>query len=526
VLLTSAAGPLEPFLIVALVLGLPIQFAVAAMVAFGRRVPASLALAVPALVLGVGGVAALRGVNDAIAAVATAADPSWIPWFALQDRARVGGTVAFAGAGGLLTCLPPLVGAAVRALRGSRRRWVGPGSAAALGVLAAIGAIVAGVETGDTGRGVLSGIAIGVLSLAGAACAVDPAPRRMTASAIGGAAFALGSFSLALGQYGGAWYGGLRALPDFYAVWSRVGALEAHAADVAIVLPALLPFVAAAGIGLLPVLLAQRLHGVDGRSAADFAGLAGIALVLVLVWGWVPFRWRTLSHLAGDHGAAVLQERRGYDVPHRALVPPRVLIADPAKPRWLLMRDVGGLEAADIVGDLHAAASTLQLGDGAVFLPDMLMEDFYYQLVDTRSGTVGITGCGDVPADLWVTLRSDPLRATGRCGAFPLRLRVDAELQHPRKLIVLKDRFLDDGGEIVAIRDVADVRDRAVIVRAQVDARMADLVALLGRLGDAGPVYLGWGVTLDGDDLPIGVNPGIRIHAPPNGGEAPPVVPK
>jgi hypothetical protein len=50
-----------------------------------------------------------------------------------------------------------------------------------------------------------------------------------------------------------------------------------------------------------------------------------------------------------------------------------------------------------------------------------------------------------------------------------------------------------------------------VIVRGQVDATVADLVAMLHLLAPAGRVYLGHGVTLDGDDLPIGVDPGLRI---------------
>lgn len=523
-MLLSAAGPWGPFLLVALVLGLPIQFAVASMVAFGRRVPAALAVAAPAAALIVGGLAVIQGVDEAVAAVGTAADPAWVPWFALQDRARVGGPAIVAGAGALALTLPPLMGAVVRALRAARRRWLAPVVGVGVAALAALGAAAFGTSTGEAGRGLLSALTILVLGGAASLAGLDAAPRRMTASGIAGACFAVGAIALIVAELGGAWYDGLRALPDFDAVWSRVGALDAHEADVAYVLPSVVPFLAVAGIGVLPSILVQRLRGLDARSGMDVAGFSGVVLVIVLVWGWVPFRWRILSHLAGDHAAAVLEERRGYDVPHRALVPPRVLVADPKGPRWVLMREAGGVEVADVVGDLEAAAATLQLGDGLVLPPEMIMEDVYFHLADARAGAVALVGCGDVTGAVWNALEADPLRAVGRCGGYPVRLRVDDDLQHPRKLIVLKDRLLDDGGDIVPIKEVADVKDRAVIVRAQVDARVADVVALLGRLADAGPVYLGWGVTLDGDDLPVGVNPGIRIRLrppSPNGQEAP-----
>ena len=41
---------------------------------------------------------------------------------------------------------------------------------------------------------------------------------------------------------------------------------------------------------------------------------------------------------------------------------------------------------------------------------------------------------------------------------------------------------------------------------------MADFAAVLRAVRSAGRVYLGWGVDLDGDDLPIGVNPGLRVR--------------
>ncbi len=527
-MLLSAAGSFGPFLVVLLVLGLPVQFALASMVAFGRRVPAVLAIAAPVLALVVGGFAVVQGMNDGIAAVGSAADPAWVPWFALQDRARAGGPAIVAGGGALALTLPPLMGAVVRALRAGRRRWFAPGFGVMVAVVAAAGAAVFGRSYGDPAGGLLSAIGIVLLGGAAAVAGLDAAPRRMTASGIAGACFGVGSLALIIAELGGAWYDGLQALPDFDAVWSRVGALDAHEAAVAYVLPSIVPFLAVAGLGILPSVLVQRLRGLDARSGLDVAGVGGLLIVVALVWGWVPFRARTLSHLAGDHAAAVLEERRGYDVPHRALVPPRVLVADPVAPRWVLMRQSGGVEVAAVVGDLEAAAATLQLGDGIILPPEMLMEDVYFHLADARAGVIQVIGCGSVTAAVFDALASDPLRAAGRCGAFPLRMRVDVDLLHPRKLILLKDRLVDDGGEIVATRDLAGLTGRPVVLRAQVDARVSDLAAALARLVDSGPVYLGWGVTLDGDDLPVGVNPGIRIRSrpPPNGEAASPAPPQ
>ena len=41
---------------------------------------------------------------------------------------------------------------------------------------------------------------------------------------------------------------------------------------------------------------------------------------------------------------------------------------------------------------------------------------------------------------------------------------------------------------------------------------MKDLVGVLGALGEAKNVYLGWGVTVEGSNLPIGVDPGLRLQ--------------
>ena len=110
---------------------------------------------------------------------------------------------------------------------------------------------------------------------------------------------------------------------------------------------------------------------------------------------------------------------------------------------------------------------------------------------------------------------ADPLMALGRCAAFPLGLRVTTRLPDPRVLIVLKDRFVDDGGDVYPFAEVKGIEGKDVILRAQTDATIADLVAALPILASASRVYLGFGITPEGDDLPIGVDPGLRISKLP-----------
>jgi hypothetical protein len=101
---------------------------------------------------------------------------------------------------------------------------------------------------------------------------------------------------------------------------------------------------------------------------------------------------------------------------------------------------------------------------------------------------------------------------------------VTEALNDQRTLIVLKDRLVDDGGDVVSVDAIGDVTGRDVLLRGQVDATFADLDAALFAVSGARHVYLAWGVGLDGDDVPVGVDPGIRIRAravPPPNGEAP-----
>ena len=108
-LFTGSAGVALALLCV---VGLPLQLAFAGLMALGRRVPAFLTLIIPMLVLLIGLLGTMTGIEDAIDALGQASDPAWAPWFALDDRARAAWPSVTAGAGAALLALPIEIGRA------------------------------------------------------------------------------------------------------------------------------------------------------------------------------------------------------------------------------------------------------------------------------------------------------------------------------------------------------------------------------------------------------------------------------
>lgn len=520
-MLFSAAGSYGLVLLVFLLVGLVLQAAVGALVAVGRRVPAAGAVAFPLVALAVGALGSVHGLGDAVQSVGNAGDPAWVPWFALQDRARALAPAALGAATAAVLLLPAAIGVAVAGLRAAPHGWlrgVGVTGTVLIGTaLVAGGAIRAGVGVDALGPALVL-LVLGVTVSLGQ---LPERPARWTVPATGAAALLVGAVAAALWLSSRAAVDTLEALPDFDAPFSRLGALDRAALTLERLPPAIAP-----GLGLLA---AGALIGVAGRdprrldraSLADLGLLAALALAVALAWAWVPLRWIQLGQLAGSHAAAILGERPGYDVPHRALVPPRVLVADPRRPRWLSVHAGGGVDRTEFAPGLERPFRGLRPQDGLVLPPSLPMDELYFALAEADVAEVGVVGCAEVASETWLAIRYDPLRAVGRCGVFPVKLRATAELRDPRVLIVLKDRELDDDGEVLPIRSVGGVSGRAIVLRAQADATVDDWAAALRHLSDAGTVYLGWGVQLDGEDLPVGVNPRLRARpAPPNGGEA------
>ncbi|MFN7146100.1 MAG: hypothetical protein ACK4YP_20175, partial [Myxococcota bacterium] len=350
-------------------------------------------------------------------------------------------------------------------------------------------------------------------------------PRRVEAVAAAFGALGIAAFGLAVAA--GAWAasGTAEALGDYAAPFAAMPVVvEATRASWAIGRAAALLALGAVAAGFVPV-AARDWRRVDPGTGLDALCCGALGLVVLLAAGWAGARERVLASVAGAHAAEVVTQGAGYEVPAREPIPARVLVGEAATPRWLMMRDRGGVERLPIAGGLEIVGPAVLRNDGLMLPPTLPLEDLYLALFESDAGSVSIVGCASTPPELADAIARDPLLAVGRCAAFPLTLRVTAELADPRVLIVLKDRLVDDRGDVVPIGALTNLAGRDVIVRGQVDATVGDLVALLHALAPADRVYLGHGVTLDGDDLPIGVDPGLRIAKLPVAAKVPATAP-
>ena len=278
-------------------------------------------------------------------------------------------------------------------------------------------------------------------------------------------------------------------------------------------------FAAAAAAAFAVCAVPALLHGGGLRGLANLtlAGLTGAAALAPLVSS--RLHADALATHAGAQAVAVYEaalslRTPGGDPREGDPLPPRILVASPENPRWLNLRPRGGLETLPVVpGDgideatlfFGGAGRSVGHGDGILLPPDLSAVDFYLLLADSRATEVAVVTCGALPVALG-RLASDPLLATGVCGPVRLHLRRPPGARQARSFIVLKDREVDAEGDIVAIDALGQVRG-PVLVRLQTDATMSDLFALLARLSEAGPVLLGWGVDLDGGEIPVGVRP-------------------
>ena len=278
-------------------------------------------------------------------------------------------------------------------------------------------------------------------------------------------------------------------------------------------------FAAAAAAAFAVCAVPALLHGGGLRGLANLtlAGLTGAAALAPLVSARLDAD--ALATHAGAQAVAVYEaalslHTPGGDPREGDPLPPRILVASPEQPRWLNLRPRGGLETLPVVpGDgideatlfFGGAGRSVGHGDGILLPPDLSAVDFYLLLADSRATEVSVVTCGALPV-AQVRLAGDPLLATGVCGPVRFHLRRPPGARKARSFIVLKDREVDAEGDIVAIDALGEVRG-PVLVRLQTDATMSDLFALLARLREAGPVLLGWGVDLDGGDIPVGVRP-------------------
>lgn len=514
----ESLGPLAPLFFLLFGIGLPVQFALGGVIGVGRRTWASFALLVPALLLVLGGAAEGLALRAAAAAIQETGDPGWVPWFALQDRARAC-IPGLAGALGCLLCvLPVLAGAAARVVPATRRSVWPVLVGLPMGVVVAIGTVATAgspaMPDGDSLAVLVIGAALGVLVIGAALACVEILPRSAFGALTGVGALVIGGMSLSLVYALGLQADVLTALPDFDFPFLTLGAVDATAERASTFALSVAPWVLLAWLSSLPAVFARASSGASRADGVDGVGIVVFVLLALTTWGWAGLQWEMLSRRAGAHVSSVLVEGATPALPMRAPVPPRVLYVLPGASRWFEMGESGGARVRTEPTAMDSLGPLLHLGDGVVFPAAMTMDDVYFTFADASAGGVQLVSCLPASGAVAAAVRRDPLRATGRCGATPIFLRVTRDLAHPVKLIVLKDGLVDDRGEVYPVANIARsaVAGRDVIVRAQVDATMADFAAVLRAVRSAGRVYLGWGVDLDGDDLPIGVNPGLRVR--------------
>lgn len=521
-MLLAAAGTWGQVVLGIAVLGTVVQVAVGALVGLGRRLPVSAALLVPMAALGVGIAGTLASFDDGIAAVRAASDPAWVPWFALDDRSRAFAPAGLGGLAAALLCLPPAIGAAwagVRpqrrgdAPRPGRRRWRGIRAAIGVagGFLASAGLFAAGVLWNLQGPLAAPGVAFSVFATLCALAGSSAVQRRRDAAVVGLGALAVGCAGASAGAVGLAAIRVRDALGGYEDVFGAMGHVVVGVRATWRVVPAVVPALVATLLAALPVALWRQWRGAGPREAVDGGVVALFLLVSAGAMAWAGARYQVLTRIAGDHGAAVLREAFATDVPHARPVPARVLVADTERPKWLLLRDRGGAETVWFAEKLDGVGPAIRSEDGLLLPPALSALDVYLALAGSEAGEVSIVGCGPVSEAQAAEIGDDPLLAAGRCGAFPLKLRVTGDLPDPRVLIVLRDQHVDDDGEILPLAAVKDLDGRDVVLRAQADATAADLAAALGALAKARSVFLGYGVDMDGEDIPVGVDPELRI---------------
>ncbi len=491
-------------------LGLPVQVALGFALGLGRRVPVAASIVMPVAVLLFG----LFGVSSRYATLQAGlwdlSDPAWAPWFLLYDRAEAAAPATLAGALAALLSMPALVGATVAALRHNERGNLGPVLAGGGGLVAGLGMVIAGMQIGRPAIA-LPGLLIALMSLLAAGSLAALRPRFLSVPGVGVAAFIVATIGLVTTTLGGLETEVTELYADLNQAWYRADAYAAQqdGAHKAVVVLLGLPVLAFATV--LPGLGALRARDGGPRQGLDVAATGALLGASLFGVAWLLIRRTLLGRLGGAHAAWVLAASPGYDVPRVEVLPPRVLVLGEPMSQWIEFTDGGGVRRSPIGGAWNEVGHTLARGDGVIFPSTAGAEDLYLLLVDSPAGDISIVGCEPVSEALGRRILGDPMLALGRCGAFPLRLRVAGGMPDPRELILVPGPHVQDGLDVIDLADLVDIAGRDVVLRIQVDCTWKDVLTGLAALRPAAQIYLGWGVTVEGDDLAIGVEPGLRV---------------
>ncbi len=491
-------------------IGLPVQLAVGVALTMRRKGPVSLAILVPVAVMVLGLLGTVAEYARIGRMLVDPSDPAWVPYYVMVDRGMAAGPAAASAMIATGLCLPGVIGAAVGALRGEHRGTIGPAIVALTGLGG--GLLIAGLAVY---RGLpwlmLPGFALALLGTCAGGSLAAVRSRDLSGAGVGVASLAVGVLALVI-------WGAARLdlavpdlVPDLANPWAAIPRLADHE-SMSRQTWLVLGFVGAVSLAsTLPGLGALRVRSTGVGAGLDIAMTGAILLGGAVAMAWALVRRVALGKLAGAHAAWVLAAAPPYDVPRVDVLPPRVLVPSENGSRWIELREAGGVGLYDAVGSFDEVGASLRRGDGLILPPKMPAEELYLLLVDSRAGAVSLVGCAPVSTAHRAVLTTEPLYAVGRCGAFPLRLRVPGAMPDPIELIVLKDRLVQYNYDVIELAELPDLAGRDVVVRLQADATIADLVATLGRAERATAVYLGWGVTLEGDDIPVGVEPGLRV---------------
>lgn len=491
-------------------LGLPVQTALGVALGLGRRVPVSAAIVMPVAVLlfGIFGVSARYA--ELQAGLWDTADPAWAPWYLLYDRAEAAAPAPLAGALAAGLAVPALVGAAVAALRHDKRGNLGPLLATAGGLTTGVGIVLAALWIGRPGLAA-PGLLIACLSLLAAGSLAALRPRYLSVPGVGVAAFIVATIGLVTTSLGGLETEVTELFSDLNQAWVRVDDYAAHEALALKVTYALLGLPIFAFATMLPGLGALRARDGGPRQGLDVAASGALLSASLLAVAWLLIRRSLLGRLGGAHAAWVLAAAPGYDVPRIDVLPPRVLVLAEPTSQWVEFTDGGGVKRATVPGVWNEVGHELARGDGVIFPATASAEDLYLLLVDAPAGDISLVGCAPTPAGFSARILRDPMLAIGRCGSFPLRLRVAGGMPDPRELILVPGPHVQDGLDVIDLDELQNIDGRDVVLRLQVDCTWKDVLAGLAAVQRASHVYLGWGVTVEGDDLAIGVEPGLRV---------------
>lgn len=488
-------------------LGSPVQVALGAMIAMRRQIPLIVAMFLPLVCLAFGVLGVFEALSDAKAALRSLPDPGYAPFFALHDRAAALAPLVIGGLSAAGLSFVVAAGAAFAAVREQERSLLGLTVAMPASAVAALLGVIGFVAGAHPWWALpFAGFGLAAFGVVTAVSLTNARPRSLAGPGSGVAAFVVGALGLCAAAIAAVECELADVFRTFDQPWAGVAQIAANTPATGRAQALALVATMVALVGVLPGLLVVRARRLDVRAGADLAAFAGAVLVLLLSALGVVVQRVELGRLAGAYPLTVLRAGALFDVPRVEPVPPRVLVMETASPRWITMREGGGADVSPVTVPAEELGPTIRLGDGLILPPRMSAEELYLMLLGSDAGKIALVGCAAGTVE-------EPLIAAGRCSAVPLLMRVTDILDDPRTFIVLRDHFLDDGGNVISVPELTDVAGRDVILRLQADATVADVVVVLRALTSARRVYLGWGVDLAGEDLPIGVNPDLRVRA-------------